>query len=1077
MARLDRRGGVARQQGSGLKVALLGLVVLAAVLGMANMAPAELAAELHGSAVRKELREATESSRSSRTKLEEGSSSSGDSGDASVHIEGDVGTQVHEVVFETVDGTDDDPSHDPEAAAAAAQAADAEAKRKAAEAELDSVNDTPGEKYHVICSLGSGYYTQWQSRVAYYWYKKVKEECERELGDKCAMGGYTRLLHSGAGDEFMEEIPTVVVDPLPPKYQEIAAGYVVLDRPYAFKQWVDKYIDTIPENYIWMGEPDHVFLKAPPLWATPQRPAAFPFFYIEPLQMKKIIDRFNPKGVAIEDFPPIGNSPVQIHKHQFAQLSDAWFNLSIAIKSDAEADREFGWVQEMYAYSIASATTLDKPISYKLHVEMQLQPPWDAKLTAENGRPAFMIHFTYGNDYDEQGTFTPGKVGHWHWDKRDWTDKYIPRDFPMPPEGCNNEAVKELIRRVNEAAGNLPRWAEFEGKLQTPAAGESTHSADSGPPQPPRRSRSPLPPCMIGHDPRRLLKDARGLKLNERGGDGGTPQGTPRAQRRSSDMEAPLLPPSGGSRADGPAYGDAAAWPQSSEGQGGAAPEAHAGQQQHGDPHGHLWRLARRNVGLSYREDAPEGVDDGSHPYIVRSRIGMARQPAPSWHHTEGAQRKPGGSAAVVADLFVDMLTGKGLGTGAALRTPASLEGTEAPGMLAPPSDAKALFHMLTSSWLAVLLLGLPLGMWAGMTGGNPTFVFVSNFLALIPLALFLGEVTEDLAARFGDTIGGLLNATFGNVVELVLSVSALRRGLYAVVAASLLGSILSNLLLVLGTCFLFGGMKYKEQRFSPLANKVSTSLLFLACIGILIPSTARMIYGKHVMTEQVLLNLSHVIAITLVGIYLCYLLFQFGTHVDLFQPGNMTEGDEEEEEVPALSLGGAIAALTAITLIVTVCSEFLTGAIEDVSASTGVNEAFLGLIVLPIAGNVTEHVTAVFVAVKNKMDLAIAVALGSSTQVAIFIVPLVVLIGWAMGEPFTLDFDSFAVLMLTASVILAYFVCSDGASNWLLGLQLIATYCLVAFVFLLEKETPVPGPSPPSPSAPLTSAGDGGSL
>ncbi|KAL4448639.1 hypothetical protein ABPG75_005858 [Micractinium tetrahymenae] len=236
-------------------------------------------------------------------------------------------------------------------------------------------------------------------------------------------------------------------------------------------------------------------------------------------------------------------------------------------------------------------------------------------------------------------------------------------------------------------------------------------------------------------------------------------------------------------------------------------------------------------------------------------------------------------------------------------------------GMCAPLEDAKAVGHMLTSSWLNLLLVFLPIGLWAGLSGGNPSLVFTANFLALIPLVLFLGEVTEDLAARFGDTVGGLLNATFGNVVELVLSMSALRRGLYEVVAASLLGSILSNQLLVLGTCFFVGGIKYKEQRFSTFANKVSSSLLFLACIGILIHSTARMVYGKHVSTGHVLLNRSHVIALLLVGIYLCYLFFQLNTHVDLFQ------GEGEEEEVPALSLSGAMFCLTAITLIVTACS------------------------------------------------------------------------------------------------------------------------------------------------------------
>jgi Ca2+:H+ antiporter len=155
------------------------------------------------------------------------------------------------------------------------------------------------------------------------------------------------------------------------------------------------------------------------------------------------------------------------------------------------------------------------------------------------------------------------------------------------------------------------------------------------------------------------------------------------------------------------------------------------------------------------------------------------------------------------------------------------------------------------------------------------------------------------------------------------------------------------------------------------------------------------------------------------------------------------------------LSLSGALSLLTVITLTVATCSEFLTGAIEAVSEQWGVNQAFLGLIMLPIAGNACEHITAVFVAMKDKMDLAIGVALGSSIQIAIFVIPVVVMAGWAMGIPFTLDFDLFSVLMLTLSVILAYFVSSDGSSNWLLGLQLVAIYVIIGSVFFLEKEAP----------------------
>ncbi|KAH7624753.1 putative Ca(2+)/H(+) antiporter [Nannochloris sp. 'desiccata'] len=455
-----------------------------------------------------------------------------------------------------------------------------------------------------------------------------------------------------------------------------------------------------------------------------------------------------------------------------------------------------------------------------------------------------------------------------------------------------------------------------------------------------------------------------------------------------------------------------------------------------------------------------------------------------------------------------------------------------APGMWAPRSDIYFMSHMIWGSLINILLVAIPIGIFSGMTGASPNLVFWSNFLALLPLALILGEITEDLAVRFGDTVGGLLNASFGNVVEMILGLAALSRGLYKVVAASLIGSILSNLLLVLGCCFLFGGFKHRQQVFNSLANKVSSSLLFVSSISIIIPTAAKTVYGDKVMTRDSLINLSHAIAILLVIMYGCYLYFQLKTHADFmsmsaedpllhmaspayFLPstpapdsaaaaanntggqlsgrnvgpspflstsgsftsnGNDSAGgndadnvdttaaaggrdneddddDDDDEDFPHLSLLGALFSLTLITITVAACSEFLTGAIEAVSESSGINQGFLGLIILPIAGNACEHMTAVFVAVKNKMDLAISVALGSSIQIASFVLPVTVLAGWAMGKELTLDFDIFAVLCLFCSVILAYFVSSDGSSNWLLGLQLVVTYLLIGAVYYLEDE------------------------
>lgn len=383
-----------------------------------------------------------------------------------------------------------------------------------------------------------------------------------------------------------------------------------------------------------------------------------------------------------------------------------------------------------------------------------------------------------------------------------------------------------------------------------------------------------------------------------------------------------------------------------------------------------------------------------------------------------------------------------------------SVRGLPEPGAFSPMSDLMHFLHMLYSSRLNILLLAIPLGIISGMYGWSPMIVFGSNFLALLPLALILGQLTEDLIWRFGETTGGLLNATFGNVVEMILGFAALSQGLMDVVAASLIGSILSNLLLVMGCCFLFGGLKHKDQSFNAAGNKAANSLLFLACISIVTPTMASVIYGPTVMTPKALKLLSHAIALLLVFLYGCYLLFQLKTHATAFSSEAVLQdapqfSDEEEpfameteQSGPVLSLAGAIAGLAGVTVLVAICSEYLTGALEAVSESTNINKAFLGLIVLPIAGNAAEHFTAVFFAIKNRMDAAIAISVGSSIQIAVFVLPVTVLVGWAIGKELTLAFDPFAVIILTLSVVLSYFVTSDGYSNWLLGLQV----CYVIF-------------------------------
>lgn len=314
------------------------------------------------------------------------------------------------------------------------------------------------------------------------------------------------------------------------------------------------------------------------------------------------------------------------------------------------------------------------------------------------------------------------------------------------------------------------------------------------------------------------------------------------------------------------------------------------------------------------------------------------------------------------------------------------------------------------------------------------------GFLAIVPLAKLLGEATEQLALSVGQTLGGLLNATFGNAVEMIIAIFALREGLTEVVKGSLVGSIVSNLLLVLGMCFFCGGLQYNTQRFSPTGARAQYSLLLLAVLALVIP-TVVLLTGARPDSE---LLISRGCAIVLAVLYICYLVFQLYTHKDQFG----TEANEEEpaeEEQPMLSKGASLALLLVATVIVAPLSEGLTGSVEGVTKTLQLSDAFVGVILLPIVGNAAEHLTAVTVATKDKMDLSLGVALGSSTQIALFVVPFTVIAGWFMDVPMDLNFKSLDVSILLLTVLIVGSTISDGESNWLEGAALIGAYLLIA--------------------------------
>ncbi|GIZ41668.1 hypothetical protein CKM354_000496700 [Cercospora kikuchii] len=398
-------------------------------------------------------------------------------------------------------------------------------------------------------------------------------------------------------------------------------------------------------------------------------------------------------------------------------------------------------------------------------------------------------------------------------------------------------------------------------------------------------------------------------------------------------------------------------------------------------------------------------------------------------------------------------------------------------------SQVKAVF----GSWINILLVFVPVGIALEYVldksiQKNGIIIFVMNFIAIVPLAAVLSYATEELAMYIGEVLGGLLNATFGNAVELIVSIIALTQGKVLIVQTSLIGSMLSNLLLVLGMSFFLGGINRPEQHFNITVAQTAASLLALA-IGSLIIPTAFQIFAD---VDSGVTPTSRGTSVLLLVVYGCYLLFQLKTHVDMYNepskktpkrssgkkdageankafammgagPGAASAGgrvnqdylvheEPEEEETPSLSVLGAIITLAISTVFIALCAEYMVSAINSVAES--VSQEFIGLILLPIVGNAAEHATAVTVAIKDKMDLSIGVAVGSSLQIALLVLPIMVLLSWfGVGSPevLNLDFDGFLVVVLVLSIWLVNYLINDGKSHWLEGVLLMITYLIIA--------------------------------
>jgi Ca2+:H+ antiporter len=347
----------------------------------------------------------------------------------------------------------------------------------------------------------------------------------------------------------------------------------------------------------------------------------------------------------------------------------------------------------------------------------------------------------------------------------------------------------------------------------------------------------------------------------------------------------------------------------------------------------------------------------------------------------------------------------------------------------------------------------IPVALGLDLAGASPTLIFFSAALGVIPTAALMGEATENLAARSGPGIGGLLNVTFGNFPELIIAAFALNKGLHEVVKASIVGSIISNILLVLGFSVLVGGLKNGDQKFNQQAVQSQAAMLLLALAALVLPAVFQLTDGgslPKVSQERIdfggsVEHLTIGVSIVLLISYLLGLVFSLRTHRDLFNPH--VEDNEDED---AWTMSRSVILLAVAGVLVGVMSEVLVGSIEDASRNVGLSEFFIGIVVVAIVGNAAEHWVAVLVAYKDKMDLAMNIGIGSSAQVALFVAPVLALLSFAIGpHPMALVFNGYELAALLFSVLIANYVTIEGRSNWFEGVQLLAVYVVLVLVFV----------------------------
>jgi Ca2+:H+ antiporter len=345
------------------------------------------------------------------------------------------------------------------------------------------------------------------------------------------------------------------------------------------------------------------------------------------------------------------------------------------------------------------------------------------------------------------------------------------------------------------------------------------------------------------------------------------------------------------------------------------------------------------------------------------------------------------------------------------------------------------------------LFIFVPVAILLEKAGVNDSLVFFASALAIIPIAKLIGASTENLAHHTGDAIGGLLNATFGNLPELIIAVIALQAGLYDMVRASIIGAILANLLLATGLSFFTGGLKYHSQEYNPASTRIYNSMMFIAICSLIIPAAFGRAFGGETAYADSQRSLNISLAISLLAAYVLYLVFMIRTHPDLFKSVAHEEAHDEGEQ--PWSVGRAVGTLVAASLGAAFMSEILVGSAEGTGKELGLSAAFIGIVFIAIVGGAAESISAITMAAKNKLDLTMGIAMGSSIQIALFVAPLLVVIGLFTGHGgFYLTFSRVETATVLMAVLLMSVISSDGHSNWYKGIQLVTLYVLIALLF-----------------------------